>query len=112
MDGERKQWEQNIIELKGDKETLTGDAAISAGIMAYFGIFPINYRDEYQENWLELMTSLGIKFTNDYKLKNIMSNEIIIGNWTNKYMLPNDSYSVDNAIIMENSNRFCIMIDP
>jgi dynein heavy chain len=41
-----------------------------------------------------------------------MSNEIIIGNWTNKYMLPNDSYSVDNAIIMENSNRFCIMIDP
>ncbi len=41
-----------------------------------------------------------------------MSNDITIGNWTNKYLLPNDSFSVDNAIIIENSNRFSLMIDP
>ena len=41
-----------------------------------------------------------------------MSNEIQIANWTNNFKLPNDSYSIDNAIILKNSDRFCIMIDP
>jgi len=91
---------------------LIGDVILSAGIMAYFGIFPINYREETKENWIKTLKKLDLKFTSDYQLKNIMVNEIVIGNWTNKYLLPNDSYSIDNAIIMENSNRFCIMIDP
>ena len=41
-----------------------------------------------------------------------MSNDITIGNWTNKYLLPNDSFSIDNAIIIENSIRYSLMIDP
>jgi dynein heavy chain len=41
-----------------------------------------------------------------------MSNDITIGNWTNKFLLPNDSFSIDNAIIIENSIRFSLMIDP
>jgi len=45
-------------------------------------------------------------------LKDIMSNDIVIGKWTNKYKLPNDSYSIENAIYLENSNRYSIMIDP
>lgn len=112
LDGERKQWEQNIIDLQKDSETLTGDVLASSGIMAYFGIFPINYREETKNSWLELFEKKQVKFSSNYDLKNIMVNDIVIGNWTNKQMLPNDAYSVDNAIIMENSNRFCIMIDP
>ena len=41
-----------------------------------------------------------------------MSNDIIIGNWTNKFHLPNDDYSIDNAIYLENNDRFSLMIDP
>ena len=41
-----------------------------------------------------------------------MSNDIIIGNWTNKFLLPNDSFSIDNAIIIENSVKYSLMIDP
>ena len=29
-----------------------------------------------------------------------MSSEIEIANWTNNFKLPNDSYSIDNAIML------------
>jgi len=40
-----------------------------------------------------------------------MGDEIEIRNWTIK-KLPNDSFSVDNAIIMKVSQRHPLMIDP
>ena len=112
LDGERIQWEQNIIELIGDKDTLLGDVILSSGIMAYLGIFPVNYREDSVKKWMNLLEQNQINLASNFELRTIMSNEIMIGNWTNKYYLPNDSYSIDNAIMMENSNRFCIMIDP
>lgn len=32
--------------------------------------------------------------------------------WTNTHKLPNDSFSIDNAIILKNSSRWPLMIDP
>lgn len=55
LEGERKQWEENIIILTNDKKTLVGDSLLSAGIMSYFGIFPVNYRDETLKQWFELL---------------------------------------------------------
>ena len=45
-------------------------------------------------------------------LQNILSDPITIGRWTNKYKLPNDNISIDNAIILNNSRRYPLMIDP
>ena len=36
----------------------------------------------------------------------------MIGQWTNSFKLPNDDFSIDNAIILKNSNRWPLMIDP
>lgn len=41
-----------------------------------------------------------------------MSNPLEIGGWTNQEQLPNDDFSIDNAIILKNSSRWPLMIDP
>lgn len=41
-----------------------------------------------------------------------MSDPLIIGQWTNQQQLPNDDFSIDNAIILKNSSRWPLMIDP
>ena len=41
-----------------------------------------------------------------------MSDGITIGTWTNQHKLPNDSFSIDNAIILKNSTRWPLLIDP
>ena len=46
-----------------------------------------------------------------FKLGTCLGEPVAIRQWTiNK--LPNDSFSVDNAIMLSNSNRWPLMIDP
>jgi dynein heavy chain len=54
----------------------------------------------------------GIKSSGNFSFQNIMSDPLIIGVWTNQQQLPNDDFSVDNAIILKNSSRWPLMIDP
>lgn len=42
----------------------------------------------------------------------MLSDPLTIGIWTNSQQLPNDSFSIDNAIILKNSSRWPLMIDP
>lgn len=53
--------------------------------MAYLGIFPVNYREDSIKKWRSSIVHKDIKITENYELRTIMSNEIIIGNWTNKF---------------------------
>jgi dynein heavy chain len=85
---------------------------LSAGIIAYLGAFPIQYRDQSIEAWRQLLTQLKIKFNPEFSLQGILSDAITIGQWTNTFKLPNDSFSIDNAIILKNSTRWPLMIDP
>ena len=41
-----------------------------------------------------------------------MSNENTIGTWVNNEKLPNDAFSIENAIILKNSARWPLLIDP
>jgi dynein heavy chain len=41
-----------------------------------------------------------------------MTDLITIGHWVNQDKLPNDNFSIDNSIILKNSRRWPLMIDP
>lgn len=42
----------------------------------------------------------------------MLSDPLEIGIWTNTQQLPNDDFSIDNAIILKNATRWPLMIDP
>ena len=42
----------------------------------------------------------------------MLSDPLSIGLWINTQQLPNDDFSIDNAIILKNSTRWPLMIDP
>lgn len=64
------------------------------------------------KEWKELIANLGIKSSGKFSLQNVLSDPLVIGIWTDQQQLPNDDFSVDNAIILKNSNRWPLMIDP
>ena len=76
------------------------------------GAFPISYRDDTVTEWKEFLKSLNIKSNANFSLQNVLANPLEIGQWTNQEQLPNDDFSVDNAIILKNSSRWPLMIDP
>jgi len=41
-----------------------------------------------------------------------MTDANTIGIWVNQQKLPNDKFSIENAIILKNSTRWSLLIDP
>jgi dynein heavy chain len=58
-----------------------------------------------------MMKSFHIKSNDDISLNAILGNQVKIRQWLIE-KLPQDQFSIDNAIILENSERWPLMIDP
>jgi len=58
-----------------------------------------------------LCNNLKIPSSNNYSLIEVLGVPIKIQNWTING-LPMDSFSIDNAIIMDGSQRWSLLIDP
>jgi dynein heavy chain len=111
LGGEQASWSQKSSKLQKDYTNLTGDILIASGIIAYLGIFTGSYRQEACTKWLGELSKLQIPASKEFKLENCIGDQVKIRQWVID-ALPNDSLSIDNAIILDNSRRWPLMIDP
>ena len=58
-----------------------------------------------------MIRTFNIKSNDDISLNAILGNPVRVRQW-HIDKLPQDQFSVDNAIILENSERWPLMIDP
>ena len=79
--------------------------------MAYLGVFDKSYRDECIGEWMNLLKKFNISCAENVNLQTILGDQVKIVQWTS-FGLPSDSFSVENAIIMDHSERWSLMIDP
>ena len=112
LGGEKDNWRKKAIQFKEESLNIIGDCILSSGIIAYLGAFPISYRESTILAWRKQLEAKNIVFSNDFALQKILCDPISIGQWTNQFKLPNDDFSIDNAIILKNSARWPLMIDP
>ncbi|XP_066592221.1 dynein axonemal heavy chain 7-like [Prorops nasuta] len=111
LGGEYTRWAQTAKDLGRRYQRLTGDIIIGSGVVAYLGPFTMQYRHRQIETWTDLCENLQITVTKDFQLRNILGNPVVIRSW-NIHGLPSDSFSIDNGIIVTNSRRWPLMIDP
>lgn len=97
--------------LQKSYDSLPGDILISCGMIAYLGPFTAAYREESLKKWMNYVKNLKIPCTDNYDFVQILGTEIKINSW-NIFGLPRDSFSTENAIIMDNSKRWSLFIDP
>ena len=107
----KKRWNRLLIELQERDKNIVGDMLISSGIIAYLGIFPAAYRDACTDSWKELLAKLTIPRSDTFSLFNALCDPSSKLEWQ-KQKLPTDTISTDNAIIMDKSNRWPLLIDP
>lgn len=79
--------------------------------MAYLGAFTVDYRSGVIENWHNLVRELKIPCSEIFKISETLGDAVTIREW-NIAGLPVDSFSIDNGIIVSNSNRWSLCIDP
>lgn len=108
---EKDRWTQCAADLDLRLVAILGDVLISSGVVAYLGTFIKSFRDECVASWTTLCKEKGIPCSEVLRLSTTLGDAVKIRSW-NLFGLPNDSFSIDNAIVMSNSSRWPLMIDP
>ncbi|TRZ01398.1 hypothetical protein DNTS_018422, partial [Danionella cerebrum] len=111
LGGEKTRWLKAADDLQCTYNNLTGDVLISAGVIAYLGAFTARFRKECTKTWAMLCKSKKIPSSEDFSLSKTLGDPIKIRAW-NIAGLPSDSFSIDNGVIVSNSRRWPLMIDP
>ncbi|KAF6265404.1 dynein heavy chain 6 [Scenedesmus sp. NREL 46B-D3] len=111
LGGEKTRWQQVAKKLATDYTHLTGDVLLSAGCIAYLGPFTAAYRERAINQWVERCRSAYIPCSANFRLVGVLGEPVTIRSWLLDG-LPNDSLSIDNAIIISKTRRWPLMIDP
>ncbi|CAE7680080.1 DNAH7, partial [Symbiodinium sp. CCMP2456] len=111
LGGEKTRWIESSKRLGEQYTNLTGDVLIGSGILAYLGTFTGRYRVDTVKSWVQLMKENQLPSAQEFSLRTVLGDEVQIRQWVID-KLPNDQVSVENAIIIQRSRRWPLMIDP
>ena len=111
LGGEKERWSQAAQDLGDRYINITGDVLISSGVVAYLGAFTVDFRLDAIGEWHKLCQKKKIPCSKVFSVNQTLGNPVKIRAW-NIAGLPVDSFSVDNGIIVYNSRRWPLMIDP
>jgi len=111
LGGEKARWGEFVTQLQAQYDNVTGDILISSGVVAYLGCFVQSYRKIAVDAWVLKLSEKGISCADNYSIIETLGEPVRIRSWTID-KLPNDSFSISNAIMLNLSKRWPLMIDP
>ena len=111
LGGEKTRWSENAANLHLSLGNVIGDVLLSAGCIAYLGFFSTEFRVEILNYWNQICVDKKISCTDNFSLANILGNPMQVRQWT-LCGLPSDNFSIENGLIVANSRRFSLLIDP
>ncbi|XP_060806154.1 dynein axonemal heavy chain 1-like [Amyelois transitella] len=111
LSSERVRWIKTIADLDVDIVNLIGDILLSACAVGYVTPFTDEFRRDLLEKWITHMVEVNVPHTHGATPLSILGDAVQIRNWQ-MYGLPRDPLSVESAVLMSNSRRWPLVIDP
>ena len=111
LGGEKDRWTENARLLGERYINITGDVLLSSAVVAYLGAFTVDFRTECIGEWQQMCKDKAIPCSDVFTLNSTLGEPVKIRAWQIAG-LPVDSFSIDNGIIVSNSRRWPLMIDP
>ncbi|KAK3861449.1 hypothetical protein Pcinc_032598 [Petrolisthes cinctipes] len=114
LSSEKIRWSEAVSQMHNSEKTLPGDILLVSAFISYVGCFTKHYRRELMEKqWLPLLQKLNpvIPITHNLDPIKLLTDDATIAGWNNEG-LPSDRMSTENAIILTNSDRWPLIIDP
>lgn len=109
---EKFRWEESLRVMDERYKLLPGDCLLGTGFLTYLGPFMSHHREALFEIWLEaLREALVIPYTPDFSPSTFLSTPSIIREWSIN-SLPQDNFSTENGIIITQSDKWPLVIDP
>ncbi|KAF7282405.1 hypothetical protein GWI33_002719 [Rhynchophorus ferrugineus] len=111
LGGEKTRWTACADALQIQYDGLAGDILLSCGIISYLSPFNSMFRQKIVSDWHKYVKNLNIPTAEVYEMVTVLGSDVKIQQW---YIsgLPRDSFSTENGIIMDNSRRWSLFVDP
>ncbi|XP_072767052.1 dynein axonemal heavy chain 7 [Anoplolepis gracilipes] len=110
LGGEKSRWMECAHDLQMNYDSLVGDMLLSCGIIAYMASYNTSFRDEMLTKWKKFMETCEIPYTKTYDFVSVLGVEIEINYWQ-LCGLSKNRFAIENAIILKNSEQWCLFID-
>ncbi|KAJ1570091.1 Dynein heavy chain 1, axonemal [Nowakowskiella sp. JEL0078] len=111
LGGEKQRWALTVDHLDIKINNIIGDILLASGAIAYLGPFTAEYRQSLLKDWTGHLLRLKIPHSENTTLFESLGDVVKLREWE-LHGLPKDSLSRDNAIIVQNSRRWPLLIDP
>lgn len=118
LGGEQVRWTQQLAATtEGMKNTLA-KALFSAASLVYAGAFNAEYRATISQFLMERLRTYGFVIESspgqigEFKLTDILADQVTLMDYINRFKLPSDAHSQQNAVMLFNSQKYCLLIDP
>jgi len=111
LSGEQSRWKEEVEKLKIRYENLVGDCIIAASAICYNGPFTHSYRVGLENEWRKMITQMKLQHTPGITMKGMLEDKIEVNEWKVNG-LPQDNLSIENGIIIKNTRRWPLLIDP
>nr|CAD7394772.1 unnamed protein product [Timema cristinae] len=108
---EKERWKSTVASLGFTISNVIGDVLISAGAVAYLTPFTDKYRRGLLKEWLVILGEVGVPHTVKCTPVSTLGEPVTIRKWQLDG-LPRDFLSTENAVLMFNSTRWPLFIDP
>ena len=108
---EQVRWGEQVSVMDSNVIYIPGDSFLCAAILIYFGPFPAALRSPIQDKIIEKIKEIGIELSPKFDFMQSMVDESIVRDW-NTIGLPNDSTSIENALIITQAPKSALIIDP
>ena len=104
-------WQETVGKIQDYMRFIEVEALINAGVINYAGVLTDKYRAELLDKWRAQVAELQLALTADYSFITTVGRPIDIRDWQIAG-LPKDTTSIENSIIVINSCKWPVIIDP
>lgn len=108
---EKSRWTEKAALLQNSLDHLPGDVLISCGMIAYISALPKRYRERCISKWHAFCKTSNISCSDKFNLISCLGNQAEIQDW-HLCGLATDEFSAENGILLKNSCRQCLFLDP
>ncbi len=112
LGGEKKRWGESADTLEEKKQFIFGDVILASIYIIFLGPFLVPFREKFVREFIfKYLDEKKIKYSQISEINKIIGDPYLISNWVING-LPPDSGSIDNAVILSESTKPCLFIDP
>lgn len=111
LSAEKQKWIVCTRMLAAKYSTVTGDVLLSAGYITLLGGFSQRYRARLLQKWTKSLSDEGFQCSKEFVFTELFGDSYQIRKW-HVNELPHDHVSINNALVIEKTTRFCLLIDP